>query len=406
MTNNTNFWDLSSFAARLTRDKNDCPMEDILNKNFFVIDHKSSSSKARAGRALTAHGEFLTPVFMPVATQATVKSLSSEELENAGVNMIISNAYHLFMRPGGDIIKKAGGLHKFMNWTRPITTDSGGFQVFSLALLRKIHNEGVEFRSHLDGTSHFFTPENIVDFQLVLDSDILMPLDECVKYPADEKYVEKSVDITCAWAKKSKDRFNEIQNNSFLFGIIQGSTYHNLRKKCANFLVELNMDGYALGGIGVGEGRELMDEITDYTCAILPENKIRYLMGVGTPSDILSAISRGVDMFDCVVPTRNARNGQAFTFDGELQLRNANFKEDFNPIEKDCACNACKNYSRAYIRHLFNTGEILAIRLITEHNIFFYAKLMNSAREAILRDNFEIYKKDFLTRFNANKTLG
>jgi len=370
---------------------------------FFSIEHNDTNSRARCGRLATAHGEIKTPVFMPVATQATVKGISSEELAATGAAMIISNAYHLYMRPGAGIIEKAGGLHKFMNWNGAITTDSGGFQVFSLSGLRKITDEGVEFQSHIDGSRHLFTPESVVDFQLLLGSDILMPLDECVHYPAERNYVENSVDLTSRWAKRSKERFMEKQENeSKLFGIIQGGTYHDLRKRSVEDIAALDMDGYALGGIGVGEPVDLLNEMTAYTTSLLPPGKVRYLMGVGTPPDILDAMAAGVDMFDCVVPTRNGRNGQAFTLDGEIQLRNAPSKEDMRPISAECGCAVCRNYSRAYIRHLLNAGEMLAPKLISYHNICFYVGLVTMAREAIMNDKFESFRKSFLERFEAH----
>ena len=349
----------------------------------------------------TRHGEVSTPVFMPVATQATVKTVSSSELADCGIEMIISNAYHLYMRPGKNIIEKAGGLHSFMGWKGAITTDSGGFQVFSLAELRKIREEGVEFQSHIDGSRHFFTPESVVDFQLALGSDIIMPLDECVHYPAERDYVQDSVDLTLKWARRSKERFLEGEAKSALFGIVQGGTYRDLREKSVHETVAMDLDGYALGGIGVGEPVELINEMTDYTSSMLPEDKVRYLMGVGTPPDVLEAISCGVDMFDCVVPTRNGRNGQAFTSSGEMQLRNAPFKEDFGPIDPKCACPACRNYTRGYIRHLFNTDEILGLRLVSLHNIYFYAKLIQASRQAIREGRFSAFKKEFLAGYKA-----
>jgi len=369
----------------------------------FTVDRKDASSRARSGTLKTGHGEISTPVFMPVATQATVKTVSSQELIECDVEMIISNVYHLYMRPGEEIIKKAGGLHKFMSWDKPITTDSGGFQVFSLAELRKIREEGVEFQSHIDGSRHFFTPESVIDTQLIFGSDIMMPLDECVHYPAQRGYVEDSVDLTVKWAKRSKKRLEEKGPGGALFGIVQGSTYRDLRERCAEELTAMDMDGYALGGIGVGEPVELINEITDYTASLLPEEKIRYLMGVGTPPDVLEAISYGLDMFDCVVPTRNGRNGQAFTFSGEVQLRNAPFKEDFTPIDPDCNCFACRNYTRGYIRHLFNTDEILGLRLISLHNIHFYVNLIKLSREAIQKGRFAEFKKDFIDQFSSQK---
>ena len=366
---------------------------------IFTVEHKDKNSPARYGKLCTHHGEVATPVFMPVATQGTVKTLSVRELEESGVEMMISNAYHLYLRPGADIIDKAGGLHDFMGWKKAITTDSGGFQVFSLADLRNISEKGVEFRSHIDGSSHFFTPESVVDFQLTLGSDIMMPLDECVHYPAEKAYVKDSVGLTLRWAKRSKEHLLAVGGRSKLFGIVQGSTYRDERKRCVHELLDLDMDGYAIGGIAVGEPVELVNEMTEYTASLLPENKVRYLMGVGRPPDMLEAISCGVDMFDCVVPTRNGRNGQAFTFDGEIQLRNAPYKDDFGPIDPECKCPACQGYTRGYIRHLYNAGEILALRLISLHNIYFYVKLIELSRQAIRENRFLEFKKSFLKRF-------
>jgi len=298
-------------------------------------------------------------------------------------------------------MRKAGGLHKFMHWSKPITTDSGGFQVFSLADLRKITEEGVEFQSHIDGSRHFFTPEKVVDFQLGLGSDIIMPLDECVHYPATRDYVEDSVALTMKWAARSKKRLLEKGTGNALFGIVQGSTYKDLRKICAEELAAMDFDGYSLGGIGVGEPTELIGEMTDFTASLLPENKVRYLIGVGVPTDMLEAISCGIDMFDCVIPTRNGRNGQAFTFTGEKQIRNAVFKEDFEPIEEGCECFTCRNYTRGYIRHLLSAGEMLAPRLVTLHNICFYVKLIRHSREAIKKDRFLEFKKEFTDKYRA-----
>ncbi|MDD5634036.1 MAG: tRNA guanosine(34) transglycosylase Tgt, partial [Candidatus Omnitrophica bacterium] len=284
---------------------------------------------------------------------------------------------------------------------RAITTDSGGFQIFSLADLRKIREEGVEFKSHIDGSKHFLTPENVVDFQLLLGSDIIMPLDECIHYPATRDYVEDSVTLTLNWVKRSHKRFHERDTKSALFGIVQGGTYKDLRKRCAEELVSLDMDGFALGGIGVGEPVDLINEISEYTAALLPEDKIRYLMGVGTPPDMLEAISQGIDMFDCVVPTRNGRNGQALTFSGEKQMKNAAFKDDFRPIDPECGCFTCKNHTRGFLRHLFNAGEMLGPRLVSLHNIYFYVKLVRLAREAIREDRFETFKKEFIGKYNS-----
>jgi len=365
----------------------------------FSVECKDKTSRARCGKILTSHGEVSTPVFMPVATRAAVKAISSKELTDMGVEMIISNSYHLYLRPGENIIKKAGGLHRFMGWPCSITTDSGGFQVFSLAKLRKISSEGVEFRSHIDGSRHFFTPESVIDLQLALGSDIIMPLDECVHYPADKNYVSNSVELTLKWARRSKKQFVEREGETSLFGIVQGSTYLDLRKKCALELAGMDMDGYALGGIGVGENEELMREVTDYTVSFLPENKLKYLMGVGSLTEMLEAIASGVDMFDCVIPTRNGRNGQALTFFGEIQIKNAKFKEDFEPIDPSCGCFACKYYTKGYIRHLFNVNEMLGLRLVSLHNICFYVTLIRAVREAIRKGVFLEFKKRVIEKY-------
>ena len=365
----------------------------------FVVECKDRVSRARCGKITSVHGEVLTPAFMPVATRAAVKAVSNEELVASGVEMLISNAYHLYLRPGEDIIKKAGGLHKFMGWPRLITTDSGGFQVFSLRKLRKIRPDGVEFRSHIDGSKHFFTPENVVDLQLSLGSDIMMPLDECVHYPADKNYTANSLELTLDWARRSKKRFIEREGKTSLFGIVQGSTYLDLRKKCALELVDLDMDGYAIGGTAVGEESGLIREVTDHTVSFLPEDKLRYLMGVGSLPDMLEAISSGVDMFDCVIPTRNGRNGQALTFSGEKQIRNANFKEEFEPIDTGCGCFTCENYTKGYIRHLFNVNEMLGSRLVSLHNISFYATLIRLARAAIKKGAFLEFKKNVIEKY-------
>jgi queuine tRNA-ribosyltransferase len=288
-----------------------------------------------------------------------------------------------------------------MGWNGAITTDSGGFQVFSLAELRKIEEKGVEFQSHIDGSRHFFTPENVIDLQISLGSDILMPLDECVHYPATRDYVVDSVELTLKWAKISRDRFLERASTGGLFGIVQGSSYKDLRKQCVEELVNIGFDGYSLGGIGVGEPVELMREMTEYIAEILPENKVRYLMGVGTPAEVLEAISFGIDMFDCVVPTRNGRNGQAFTSEGIKQIRNATYKDDYRPIDTECNCFTCRNYTRGYLRHLINAGEMLGGRLVSLHNIQFYADMIRSSREAIAEGKFDIFKREFLDKFNS-----
>jgi len=349
---------------------------------------------------------------MPVGTQATVKALSNLEVKECGAKIILGNAYHLYLRPGLEIIVKAGGLHKFMGWDGAILTDSGGYQVFSLAVLRKISEEGAEFSSHIDGAKHFITPEKAVEIQEVLGSDIMMTFDECVHYPASRDYAEQSLALTTRWARRSKAQFEKSivpgprsikEPGRMIFGIVQGSTYMDLRKKAVEDLLDIGFDGYAIGGVSVGEPNSLIHEISAYTASLLPEDKARYLMGMGTPPDILEAISNGIDMFDCVVPTRNGRNGQAFTWKGELQLRNGRFKEDFAPIDSECGCYACANHTRSYIRHLFNTEELLGLKLVSLHNIHFYVKLIESSRRAIAEGRFDAFKKEFTKGYK--KTL-
>lgn len=370
---------------------------------MFKLLHKDKSSKARLGKLETAHGGINTPVFMPVGTQGTVKALSNQDLKDCGAEVILGNAYHLYLRPGLDIIEKAGGLHKFMGWDRPILTDSGGYQVFSLAKLRKLTEEGAEFSSHIDGSRHMLTPERVIDIQGVIGSDIMMVFDECVHYPAARDYVEQSLALTTRWAKRSKDYFSSklkahsSKEKQLLFGIVQGGTYPDLRKIAARDLISIGFDGYAIGGVSVGEPEELIKEIAGYTAPLLPEDKPRYLMGLGMPQDILEAIAVGVDMFDCVIPTRNGRNGQAFTWNGELQFRNAVHKQDQRPIDENCDCYTCRNHTRSYIRHLFNTEEITGLRLVSLHNIHFYVKLMELSRRSIREDRFA----EFKDRFNA-----
>ena len=382
----------------------------------FRLLHKDKTSKARCGVLSTAHGDIATPVFMPVGTQATVKTLSSEELVLSGISVILANTYHLYLRPGEEIIKRAGGLHKLCGWSGPILTDSGGFQVFSLATLMKITEKGAEFSSHFDGSKHFLSPEDVIRLQVSFGSDIIMPLDECVEYPASKDRARGALDITTKWAIRSKKAY-ELSTlhaprptpyalrptRQLLFGIIQGATYLDLRREAAERLMDIGFDGYAIGGVSVGEPGDIIREIAEYTAGYIPEDKPRYLMGVGMPEDIFSAVSAGIDMFDCVVPTRNGRSGTAFMTAGKLPLRNTGFSSDFEPIDRECDCYACRNHSRAYIRHLFNTDEILGLRLVSLHNIRFYAKLMENIRGAIAQDRFEEYKKEFLARYNDVK---
>jgi len=371
----------------------------------FTLLHQDENTNARLGKLITAHGTIDTPCFMPVGTQGTVKTLSPQELEEAGAEIILSNAYHLFLRPGTEVIKKAGGLHKFMSWPKPILTDSGGYQIFSLALLRKVNDQGVEFQSHIDGQKHFLTPEEVIRIQADLGSDIIMPLDECVHYPCAKDQAEIAMRRTLDWATRSKLAHSlkleaDSKKQQLLFGIIQGATYEDLRKECAKEIIAMGFDGFAIGGVSVGEPKNLRYNITHFVAELLPQDKPRYLMGVGLPEDILEAVELGIDMFDCVVPTRYGRNGTAFTSEGKLTIRNAPYVEDFSPLDKECSCYTCKNFSRAYLRHLFNTEEILGLRLVSLHNVHFFLDLMRQIHQAIPQDRFLEFKREFLDRYN------
>lgn len=335
---------------------------------------------------------------MPVGTQATVKSMTPEELNEIGAQIILSNTYHLYLRPGHELIKKAGGLHNFMKWDKPILTDSGGFQVFSLGPLRKITEEGVEFRSHIDGSKHMLTPEKAMEIQMALGSDIMMAFDECAPYPADREYVKKSLERTTRWLQRCKDAHTNSENQA-LFGIVQGGMYRDLREQSAKEITAIDLPGYAIGGLSVGEPKELMYEVLDYTVPLLPENKPRYLMGVGTPDVLLEGVLRGVDMFDCVLPTRIARNGTALTSQGKVVVRNATYAEDFTTLDPECDCYTCRNYTKAYIRHLIKTNEILGARLLTIHNLHFLLKLMENVREAIKQDRLLDFKNEFYKKY-------
>ena len=378
----------------------------------FDLLGKDPNSKARAGIFETDHGKVETPIFMPVGTQGTVKAVNQNYLENdIKAQIVLSNTYHLYLRPGTDILEKAGGLHKFMNWNNPILTDSGGYQVFSLSELRKLKSDGVEFRSHLDGSKHFFTPRKVIEIQRSIGSDIMMVLDECTPYPCDYDYAVKSTELTSNWAVLNKEAFENTSSlygyNQYQFGIIQGSVYKDLREKSANDLLKINFDGFAIGGLAVGEPTEMMYELVDFTTDFMPEDKPRYLMGVGRPENILEAIERGVDMFDCVMPTRNARNSNLFTSAGVLSMRNAKYKDDFSTIDESCDCYTCKTFSKAYLRHLFIAGEILALELASIHNLHFYLNLVKEARKQILAGNFKEWKNNLIKKitFNAkNKT--
>ena len=365
----------------------------------YELLKKDKKTGARRGRIYTPHGIIETPVFMPVGTQATVKAMTPDELkEMVDARIILSNTYHLFLRPGDELIKEAGGLHKFMNWDRPILTDSGGFQVFSLADLRNITEEGVEFKSHLDGSEKFLSPEISMKIQNNLGSDIMMAFDECAPYPSDYDYTKKSMEMTTRWAKRCLEAHKNKEKQG-LFGIVQGGMYKDLREQSAKALVELDFPGYAVGGLSVGEPAELMYEILSATTPFLPENKPRYLMGVGTPDYLIEAVLRGIDMCDCVLPTRIARNGTAMTSEGKVVVRNATYERDWTPLDHNCDCYTCKNYTRAYIRHLVKCGEILGARLITIHNLRFLVKLMEDVRKAIEEDRLLEFREEFYKNY-------
>ena len=368
----------------------------------YELLHECKQSGARRGVIHTPHGDIQTPIFMPVGTQATVKSMTPEELkEEVKAQIILSNTYHLYLRPGQDIVKEAGGLHKFMNWDRPILTDSGGFQVFSLGDLRTISEEGVLFKSHLDGSKHIFTPESVMKTEEDLGADIIMAFDECCPYPSTYEYTKNSMERTTRWAKRCKEAHITTDKQA-LFGIIQGGFYKDLRDKSLEDLAELDLPGYAIGGISVGEPKDEFLDILYYTTPKMPKDKPRYLMGVGDPIDIIEGVSRGVDMFDCVLPTRIARHGNAFTRNGKLNIKNAKYKEDFTPLEENCDCYTCKNYSKAYIRHLIVCNEMLGGRLLSIHNIRFLIRLTEELREAIKNDKFMEYKNSFINNYTNN----
>ena len=368
----------------------------------YELLKQEKNTKARNGILHTNHGSYETPIFMPVGTLANVKTLVPEELKEMHSAVILSNTYHLWLRPGEDIVSKAGGLHKFMNYDGPILTDSGGFQVFSLAKPKDISEEGVKFKSHIDGRELFLTPEKSIGIQNKLDSDIAMSFDECPPASADYKYMKNSIERTLRWAKRGKDVHNN--ENQSLFGIIQGGAYEDLRKFSATETVKLDFDGYSIGGVANdNESKEDMYKAIDYSIPYIPDDKPRYLMGVGEPIDIIEGVIRGIDMFDCVLPTRIARHGNAFSHHGKMNLRNAKFKEDFTPIENDCNCYTCKHYTKAYIRHLLVANEQLAGRLLSIHNIRFLIKLTEDLREAIKNDNILEYKEKFLNEYEGDK---
>jgi queuine tRNA-ribosyltransferase len=376
---------------------------------FFKVLSKSSETgvKARTGILKTEHSEIQTPVFMPVGTLGTVKAVEQRELHEFDTEIILGNTYHLFLRPGMEVMEKAGGLHSFMNWNKSILTDSGGFQVFSLSKLNKVREEGVEFSSHINGDKYFFTPERVIEIQNIIGSDIMMPLDECLANPSDRKTVEKSVELTSRWEKRCyehskilKQRYGHSQK---LFSISQGSVYKDLRKKSMEELIQTDFDGHAIGGLAVGEENSVMYDITDFSTDYLPEDKPRYLMGVGTPVDLLECVERGIDMFDCVMPTRNARHGRLFTTNGEINIKGAKHKFDFNPWDEECRTYTSENFTLSYLRHLFISNEILGFQLASIHNTGFYLNLMKNIRESIRNNKFKIFKKDFLNKYLSGR---
>ncbi|MCL2549248.1 MAG: tRNA guanosine(34) transglycosylase Tgt [Symbiobacteriaceae bacterium] len=365
----------------------------------YSVDYSSRETAARLGRVTTSHNSFATPAFMPVGTQATVKCLVGEELEQMGAGIILSNTYHLFLRPGEDIISEAGGLHSFMHWDGSLLTDSGGFQVFSLASRNRLTEQGAVFSSHIDGSTHEFTPERSVQIQEKLGADIIMAFDECIPYPAEKEYIRSSVERTTRWARRCQEA--QRRSDQALFGIVQGGVDQEMRLLSLEQLVALDFPGYAIGGLSVGEPKEMMYEVLDRLMPLMPRDKPRYLMGVGSPDCLLEGVMRGVDMFDCVLPTRIARNGAAMTSKGRVVLRNAQYARDFTPLDPECTCSTCRNYSKAYLRHLFMSTEILGPRLVTLHNLHFLLNLMEQIRQAIREERFLEFRQRFYTTYQA-----
>lgn len=373
---------------------------------IFKITHRSADGKARTGILDLPHGQVHTPVFMPVGTNATVKAVSKESLEEIGFEIILANTYHLFLRPGPDLIREAGGLHGFSQWNRNFLTDSGGFQVFSLAKLRKITMEGAEFQSHIDGSRHMFTPENVVQTQTKYNSDIQMQLDVCTGWDAGRKEAERALTVTTNWAERAKKEWLVQQGQGYkgiLFPIVQGNFFEDLRKESAEFVTSLDTPGLAIGGLSVGEPPDKFAEYLQITMKYLPDMKPKYVMGIGTPQYILEAVADGIDMFDCVLPTRNARNGSYFTHDGMLSIKQERYEHDFRPIDSECHCRVCRTYSRAYLRHLYKDQEILSAMLSSYHNLYFLHNMMNEVRQSIEEDRFVQYRKDFLERFERGE---
>jgi queuine tRNA-ribosyltransferase len=375
-----------------------------LDSFSFDLLAEDSGSRARRGRMHTRRGVVETPVFLPVGTQGTVKAMYPETLQEIGAQIILANTYHLFLRPGHERVKKLGGLHKFMHWDRPILTDSGGFQVFSLGDLRKIDEEGVRFQSHLDGSSHVLTPESSIAVQEALGADIIMAFDECIPYPSSRDYIAASTDRSSRWARRCR-LARQVDDGAALFGIVQGGMHRDLRAKSVDDLVAVGFEGYALGGLSVGESAELMYEVMDWTLPLLPQAQPRYVMGVGTPENLVEGVRRGVDMFDCVMPTRNARNGVLFTSFGKVSIKQARYQDDPLPIDPACSCYVCRHYSRAYLRHLYQSNEILSSMLNTQHNLHYYHQLMVSMRNAIEENCFDAFSKDFYAKRQSDAGL-
>lgn len=372
----------------------------MTNAVTYELIHRDKKTGARRGVIHTPHGDIQTPVFMPVGTQGAVKAMRPEQVADMGAEIILANTYHLYLRPGHEIVREAGGLHKFMNWDRAILTDSGGFQVFSLGQLRKITEEGVSFQSHIDGSRHMLSPEKAVEIQNALGSDIMMAFDECAPYPADREYIKDSMERTCRWLERCKAAHKDVERQS-LFGIMQGGMYKDLRRESAERIVDLDLPGYSIGGLSVGEPKELMLDILDDCVDLLPEDKPRYLMGVGTPDYLFEGVERGLDMFDCVEPTRIARHGLATTSHGRINIKNAKFERDFTPLDPECDCYTCRNYSRAYIRHMMKSGEMMSAMLISNHNLHFLIHMMAGIREAIEEDRFTEFKKEFYEKYGG-----
>lgn len=377
-------------------------MSENVSGNFSVL-HKDASCRARLGSLKTLHGSIETPIFMPVGTNATVKAMTPEDLLSVKAQIILANTYHLYLRPGHALVETLGGLHRFMNWQRPILTDSGGFQVFSLGELRKITEEGVRFQSHIDGSYHFLTPELSIRIQEALGADIIMCFDECPPATADYKYVSKSLEMTTRWAQRCKDVHR--REGQQLFGIVQGGMHYDLRARSLNDIRSIGFDGYALGGLSVGEEKEQMYGVMECCAPLMPEDSPRYIMGIGAPEDLVEAVWHGYDMFDCVMPTRNARNGMLFTSTGRINIKSKVYEDDSGPLDPECGCQVCRNYSRAYLRHIYRAGEILASQLNTYHNLYYFLDLMRRMREAIQANSFDRFRRDFLSRLTNNSIV-